>query len=246
MTTEEQKSNSLDDRKIKGSVALFLETHDIPADRAKNLAVWVGTAILVGLGIIFFVWRKSHAAGIDEDAARDLFSSRAQTQAGLDTLMERCSSSKLAPLIMMKQAQVQYSERNYDLAASTYERFIKMYPTHELATAAELGGIFCKEARQTKEDLESSLQGFTGFAAKHPDSFLCNEATFGRARCLEQLSRFEEARQIYEDFKVAHPSDNVWQERADANLKIVESELRRSRQTKPLTDTGKPLTTPSK
>ena len=132
---------------------------------------------------------------------------------------------------MMKQAQVQYSERNYDLAANTYERFIKMYPTHELAIAAELGGIFCNEARQTKEDLESALQGFTSFTTKYPDSFLCNEATFGRARRLEQLSRFEEARQIYEDFKVAHPSDNVWQERADANLKIVESELRRTKKT---------------
>lgn len=227
----EQTHDSPGATKVKSSLELYLETHGIPISTAKNLAWSLGSVLLICLVVIFMLWRRSHAASVDEDASRDLFSNRPQTQASLDTLMERCSSSKLAPLIMLKQAHVQYSEQNFDLATTTYERFLKQYPGHELAIVAELGQTFCKEARRTKDDLEAALQGFTEFRKKHPGSFLDAEAVFGRARCMEQLGRLEEARQVYEDFKVANPTENVWQERADANLKVVESELRRSKKT---------------
>lgn len=231
MTSAEQRSDSSADREKPGSIAIFLETHGIPVSTAKSMAVTIGSILLVFLVAGVFLWRRSHATRLDEEATRELFSARAQTKANLDTLMERCSSSKLAPLIMLKQAQVQYAEGNYDPANAAYERFLKEYPTHELAPVAEFGQLLCREARMNKDDLDSALKGFAGFAAKHPDSFLVNEATFGRARCMEELGRLEEARQVYEDFKVAHPSENIWQERAETSLKIVEAELRRKKNT---------------
>jgi len=211
--------------KVKSSLALFLETHGIPVGSAARLAVSVGVLMLVCLVAVFLVWRRSQAARVDAEASRGLLTAR--TQANLESLMERCSASPLAPLIMLKQAQTQYSDGNYDLSMNTCERFLKEYPKHQLAQVAELGLVFCREALPGGAD--AAQKGFAAFITKYPSSFLVNEATFGQARCMEQLGRNEEARQIYEDFKVAHPTENVWQDRADAGLKLVEAELQRSK-----------------
>ncbi|MEI6971196.1 MAG: tetratricopeptide repeat protein [bacterium] len=230
MTTTEHQPGNHSGSKVQGSLELFLEVHGIPLSTARNLALTIASIILVCLVAVFIMWRRTQAEKIDAEATRELFNNRAQTAANLETLMERCSSSKLAPLIMLKQAQAQYAEgNNYELALSTCDRFLKEYPGHELAAVAEFGRILCREARQTKEDLESSLKEFSEFATKHPGSFLAAEAAFGKARCMEQLGRFEEARQIYEDYKVSHPTENVWQERADSSLRIVEAALRRGK-----------------
>lgn len=227
MNTEKHSTVSPGGTKVKSSMSLFLETHGIPVGTAARIAVGVGTLMLVCLVAVFLVWRRSQAARIDAEASRGLLTAR--TQANLESLMERCSASPLAPLIMLKQAQTQYSDGNYELSMNTCERFLKQYPKHELAPAAELGLVFCREA--FPGGAEDAQKGFAAFIAKNPSSFLVNEAIFGRARCLEQLGRNEEARQVYEDFKVAHPTENVWQDRADAGLRLVEADLRRSKET---------------
>ena len=93
----------------------------------------------------------------------------------------------------------------------------------ELVEVAEIGRIQCEEAG---DGPEAALKSFTAFLSKRPDSFLASEAMFGRARCLEQLGRMEEARQIYAEFGTKY-TNSVWKSRAEMAMQAVDSEIKR-------------------
>jgi tetratricopeptide (TPR) repeat protein len=86
-----------------------------------------------------------------------------------------------------------------------------------MADAAALGLAECDEAQFKLGD---ALKAYENFAMTRSHSFLYAQAIFGKGRCLEQMSRFDEARAVYEDFITAHPKDPSAQ-RAETALMYV-------------------------
>ena len=230
--SEESKENqpaSVEQKHAPSAIQLFLESHGIPLAAAKNMlwtVVTVVLAIVVVIGV--FSFRNARARRI-EDSSRLLLDAAAQmyqpnSSARIAMLLDRYPSGKNAPLILLTLASAQYAEGNYVVAGSTYDNFLSKYPDHTLVQIAELGKIECREAQQ--DNLDTVLADYTAFIAKHPGSFLVPQAVFGQGRCLDQLGRLEEARQVYEDFKTANP-DSVWKDKIETALTAVETEIKR-------------------
>ena len=209
-------------KKVPSSLSLFLEAHGIPRSAALNILWIAGTLVASCLAIAAVSGYRHYSKTRKTEASTELL--KATTAANLDVLMKRFGSSELAPVIMLKLAQAQYTEGSYELARRNYQLFQQKYPKHEFIQVSELGLILCDEA--LPEGATRALESYKKFLAGNPDSFLAPEAVFGSARCLEQLGRLEEARQVYEDFKVGQ-SDSVWKDKVEKALVSIEMSIKR-------------------
>ena len=104
---------------------------------------------------------------------------------------------------------------------------------------AELGRIYCIEARNSETALQEAAEAYAAFAQARPDSYLTPQAIFGQGRCLEQLGLLDEARALYEDF-IAKQADSAWSMRAEDLQNQVTRKIAKA-QGKAGTPTAKPV-----
>lgn len=207
--------------RLPPGVSAFLAAHDIPEAFALRMLSWLALFIVLGIAMIGIGAYKARRAKQIERSSQEIF--RARTIEDLNKAREAAPVSALSATALLKLAQAYFIEGNYTLAYASYERFIAAHPHHELIDAAHLGKIVCVEAQGLAD---RALESYSEFAAGKTNSFLRTEALFGTGRCLEQLERLEEARQIYEELIVDLP-DSRWSNRAREALRDVEIEMDR-------------------
>jgi tetratricopeptide (TPR) repeat protein len=106
---------------------------------------------------------------------------------------------------------------------SRYDEFLQRYANHPWTVTAELGRLHCLEA---KGQFQEAADGFGAFADMHGEHYQVPLALFGKARCLEQLQRLEDAKAVYEDFIAANP-DSRWVPRVEEMLEALGLRLAR-------------------
>ena len=92
-----------------------------------------------------------------------------------------------------------------------------------MAGIAELGLIHCTEGLG---QVDQALVAYSDFVANHKDHFLAPVALFSKARCLESLKRYGEAKAIYQEFQASHPKSE-WQSDIEEALKQLDREARK-------------------
>ena len=185
---------------------------DYLRDNGLRLAVTIGIALAIVIGVA--VYRARRAASVTE-AAQIL--NAARTAKDLEAIVKQHASTPYAPLATLKLAKSAFNAGDYDQALSQYTEFRRAYPDHPMVDGAELGRIYCLEA---KGQLEEAFKAFAAFSELHPNHFLTVQALFGQARCLEQMGRYAEAKSLYEDFIAAHP-DSGWLPKAKELLSLI-------------------------
>ncbi|MBT3193591.1 MAG: tetratricopeptide repeat protein [Verrucomicrobia bacterium] len=158
--------------------------------------------------------KQSHA----EEAARQL--AAATSIPDYEGILDRFGNTDTAPAALLAVAKLYFDNGNYEMALTKYDAFIETYAEDGMVSTAELGRIFCIEARNIGSALQEAAEAYAAFATKYPDSFLMPEAVFGEARCFEQLGAFEEARVLYEDF-IADHAENPSRYRAEDLLEQI-------------------------
>jgi len=191
-----------------------------PLQNAKNYlqanalrwALTGGIVLAVIIGVTVYKAKKVES---DRNAAQILTAARSDKD--LQTIIGQHASTPYAPMAMLKLAKMRFDAGDYDGALKQYAEFKQKYPQHAMIDGAEVGRIYCLEA---KGQIEDALKAFAAFASEHPTHFLAPQATFGQARCLEQLGQYAEAKAVYEDFMAAHP-DSGWAPKAEEMLSLI-------------------------
>lgn len=202
--------------------------HDVEALKAwiakyGSHAVTAVLAVLIVLVALHLI--QSRATRRTVEANQRLAS--AQSASDFEAILADFGKSDVAPLAQLALAKLNFDNANYELALSQYEQFLAQWPEHEMGKTAELGRVFCIEARGHNDALNEAAEAFGAFAAANPDHHLAPQALFGQARCLEQLGDLTQARAIYEDFITAHP-ENLWTIRAEELLTAVQRRIDRA------------------
>ncbi len=186
-------------------------------------AVTAVLAVLIVLAALHLL--HSRAAQRTVEANRRL--ATAQSASDFEGILADFGKSDVAPLAQLALAKLNFDNSNYELALSQYDAFLAQWPEHAMCKTAELGRVFCIEARGHNDALNEAAAAFAAFAAANPDDALAPQALFGQARCLEQLGELAKARAIYEDFITTHPQ-NHWTIRAEELLTAVQHRLDRA------------------
>ena len=196
-------------------------------DDIEAVKAWIGkygshalTAVLVVLVALTSLHLWNARAG-RRAAEANLRLGSARSVADLEAILNDFGGSDVAPLASLSLAKLHFENGNYTAALAQYERFLKDWPGHDLRPAAELGRIFCIEARGGQEAAREAAVAFAAFAAAQPGHYLAPQAVFGHARCLDQLDRLDEARAIIEDFIAAQPG-SPWAARAEELLADIQ------------------------
>ncbi len=196
-------------------------------DQLKSVASRHGTSIAIAVGVLvigllagFFVRGRSQAS--ERDAMSLL--NTARSAADLETIADQYSSSKVAPLALLRLAKVYYDSGNYGLAIQKYDDFSNTYAEHPFAAAATLGKTHCFEAQGRYSD---ALAKYRNFAQSEPRHFLTPQAVFGEGRCLEGLWQLDDARIVYETFIAEHP-ESPWLDRVEDMLASVNRKIDRA------------------
>jgi len=221
MNPEENNTPKPVASRLPPGVSAFLTAHGIPAAFAIRIVYWLAAFIILGVVLVGTAAYKARHTSKVELASQEIF--RARTIEELSKALEAAPAADLSATARLKLAQAYFIEGNYTLAFNEYERFIATYPKHELIDAAHMGKIVCVEAQGLPD---RALESYREFAASRTNSFLRTEAVFGTGRCLEQLDRLEEARQVYEELVVDLPYD-LWAGRASEALRELDIELKR-------------------
>ncbi len=193
------------------------------SERAEWIRLWneygrsIVTAVLIAAVVwgAFLAWRWNRQRGHAE-ASMALAAARLPEQ--LEEVIRRFGATPSGPPALLELAATRYHQGAYAVALSLYEEFLKKYPTHEMAAAAEIGRLHALEELNRAAD---ALSGYEAFVRLHADHFLAPLAVFGRSRCLLRLDRAVEARAVYEDFLTTQP-DEPWRSQAEAALATLE------------------------
>lgn len=181
------------------------------------------TAVLTVL-IVLAALHMLHTRSMNRTIEGNLRLSKAQSVSDFEGVINEFGKSAVAPLAQLSLAKLNYDNGDYELALSQYDRFLEQWPKHEMKETADLGRIFCIEARGSKEAFQEAVAAFAAFAAANPEDNLTPQALFGQARCLEQLGDLEQARTIYENFITANPL-NLWSIRGEELLSSVQRRM---------------------
>lgn len=202
------------------------------ANEVEELKAWVSKhgshavtavlTVLIALAALHLVHTRNTRRAIE--ANRKL--ATAQSASDFENILADHSKSDIAPLAQLALAKLNFDNANYEVAFAQYDEFLSRWADHEMRRTAELGRIFCIEARGQSDALNEAAEAFGAFAAANPDDHLAPQAVFGQARCLEQLGNLPQARTIYEDFITANPQ-NPWSIRAEELLSAVQRRLDR-------------------
>ncbi len=199
----------------------------------EALKAWVGrhgshavTAVLAAL-IVLAALHLLHTRASQREVEANQRLSTAQSVSDFEGILADFAKSDVAPLARLALAKLNFDNANYEVALSQYEQFLEQWPEHAMNKTAELGRVFCIEARGHNDALKEAAAAFAAFAAANPDDSLAPQALFGQARCLEQLGELAQARAIYEDFITSHPA-SLWTLRAEELLTAVQRRLDRA------------------
>jgi len=201
--------------------------HDIEVLKAwiakhGSHAVTAVLTVLIVLAALHLINSRANRRAVE--ANRRL--SVAQSASDFESILADFGKSDIAPLAQLALAKLNFDNANYEVALSQYDQLLAQWPKHEMSKTAELGRVFCIEARGHNDALNEATAAFAAFAAANPDHYLTPQAVFGQARCLEQLGQLTQARAIYEDFITAHPQ-NLWSIRAEELLVAVQRRIDR-------------------
>jgi len=211
-------------------VKQFIETYGKPAVTALLV-------VMIAIGAFqMYTTRKQNR--IDE-SARQLAAARSIPD--FEAVYANYGKTKAAPRALLAAAKLYYDNANYEIAIAKYEEFLREFPEDRMVSTAELGRIFCIEARNYNAAIEEASAAYAAFAVANPDSFLAPQAIFGQARCLEQLGKLDEARAIYEDF-IAKQAESAWVIRAEDLLEQVTLQIEKQQSAETVTT---PATVPA-
>jgi len=186
-------------------------------------AVTAVLAVLIVLAALHLI--HSRASQREVEANRRL--ATAQSASDFESILADFAKSDVAPLARLALAKLNFDNANYEVALSQYEQYLAQWPGHAMKQTAELGRVFCIEARGQTDALKEAAAAFAAFAAANPDDSLAPQAVFGQARCLEQLGELTQARAIYEDFVTSHPA-SPWTIRAEELMAALKRHLDRA------------------
>ncbi len=189
-------------------------------ERYGKPALTILIVVLIAIAAVLITVRRNHSK---EQTASALLS-QARSIPDLDAILSDYGKTAVAPNALLSLAKLYFDTSNYEIAYAKYEEFINKYPDHQMLPTAELGRIYCIEARNYDSALSDAATQFGAFAAEHKDSFLAPQAVFGQARCYEQLGQLEEARAVYEDF-VANNTEGMWNMRAEDSLNQINKKI---------------------
>jgi TolA-binding protein len=208
----------------------------------KQLVEKHGKPVVTGILIVMIAvgsiqLYSSRKAASAQNASTQL--SAAQSIPDIEDVLENYSNTPVVPQALIALAKRYYDNANYEIAFSKYEAFISNHPDHRMLPTAQLGRIYCIEARNTETALQEAADAYAAFAQANPDGYLAPQALFGQGRCLEQLGQFDEARAIYEDF-IAKQADSAWSMRAEDLLNQVTLQIEKAQR-----KAGTPAATPA-
>jgi len=186
--------------------------------RRNRVAIIVSCAVVLLATAVAFLYRQRKLHSL-ERASQMLASAR--TARDVQAVIDLYGNTPYAPLAVLRLAKMEFNAGDYAGAMKRYDDFIGRFPAHPMASAAELGRVFCAEAMGRLED---ARRGYAEFAAVHTNHFLHAHAVFGNARCLEQMGRYGEARTVYEDFIAANPNSPATA-RAEERLRAVKRSI---------------------
>jgi outer membrane protein assembly factor BamD (BamD/ComL family) len=184
---------------------------------------FLAVIIAVG-GFQLYASRKQASA---EEASRQWAAARSIPN--LEDILTDHPKSEVAPMALLALAKLYYQNGNYEIALTKYDDFIRKNPTDRAIPTAQLGRLFCIEARGSNDALTQAAEAYAAFATESPESFLTPQALFGQARCLEQLGQAEAARTLYEDFISAH-SESAWMPQAETLLEQIKRRIKAASQ----------------
>lgn len=187
----------------------IIETYGKPAVTAVLV-------VMISIGAFqMYTTRKQNRA---DESARQLAAARSIPD--FEAVYSNYGKTKAAPRALLAVAKLYYDNANYEIASTKYDEFLREFPEDRMTETAELGRIFCLEARNYNAAIEEAAAAYAAFAEANPESFLAPQAIFGQARCLEQLGKLDDARAIYEDF-IAKQAESAWVMRAEDLLEQV-------------------------
>ncbi len=130
----------------------------------------------------------------------------ASSTSQLNEIQSQFPGSKAAELASFMVARTQFDAGLYPEADQAYADFLKKYPTHFMAPAAQLGRIHCREASGQPE---AALPEYRQFTAANPShTALGLVARLGEARCLRQINQQRDAIAIYENLLLEFPESD--------------------------------------
>lgn len=194
------------------------EARDFLEQNGRSLLVGIGAAALLYVGLS--AW-NNYKESSTRTAETMLFTS--QSAESIQEVVDKFGRTPMAPLAQLTLASAKYDAGEFEVAEKLFAEFAAKYPSHTLRDQAAFNRGVCQEASGRLED---ALATFLAFG-KDKQTHLYPESVFGRARCLEQLGRFPEAKAVYEDFIAANPT-NAWGDRASAAMLYVDKAQRES------------------
>ena len=220
-----------EDRKTPDEAKPEAHHHDELAD-VKQVIETYGKPVVTGLLVVMiavgaFQFHANRKQASAQEASRKL--SEAQSISDLEDILENHSKSAVAPMALLVAAKLHYQNGNYEIALTKYDDFIRTNPTDRAIPTAQLGRLFCIEARGSDDALTEAAEAYAAFATENPESFLTPQAILGHARCLEQRGQPEAARTIYEDFIAGH-SESAWLPQAETLLEQINQSIKAASQ----------------
>lgn len=189
----------------------------------------VAIAVLIG-AIAYLVYVGALTLRRQRAAAASAALAAAKTPEQLQEVISRYGRTPSGPPAMLTLASLRYQAGAYDVALSLYDSFLKSYPAHPMAPAAEVGRLHALEGLGRTAE---ALEGYARFIANHGDHYLLPLAVFGHARCLSQLNRRAEARTTLEDFLVSG-AEEPWKSEAEMMIARLQRQA----------DPGEPVSSP--
>jgi len=186
----------------------------------KNSKLILALMIVVLAGFVVLAIYNNYQKTIADRAGLQYHQAESADQ--LQEIVDSFPAADIAPMAQLNLSTRLYREGKYDEALAGYQKFLTAYADNELlAPGASLNIAFTQMARG---ELETALSEFDAFIAHHPDHFLFPYALLSKGLCLEQLSRFNDAKIHYEDF-IAADHDENWNELANESLESLNRRL---------------------
>ena len=162
----------------------------------------------------FAVYNWSQRAEAAEAALDELLMRDAYARGELDSVLVRADrilddyprTSSAAAALMLK-GRVHESRGEYEEAIETYERLLRKHSGEKyLAFGAcyALGTIYLG-----KDDLEQAADFYLKAANDYPDHFNAPNALLEAGKCLEKLSRYEQAKRAYHKIIAEYPKSRT-------------------------------------
>jgi len=181
----------------------------------KKLVAWGGgIAVVLGIGISYYVWRQGQQ-GIEEGEAL----TRVLTPANIGTnrvdsgtvlkLATELAGSSAGARALLHAASSLFLEGKYAEAQTQFQRFTREYADSPFIAQAMLGVAASLDA-QAKTD--EALRAYQDVINRRATDITLAQARFGLARIYESQNKLEQARSLYEEIARADVNSSLGNE----------------------------------